>query len=526
NRRPDNQYLNILQSMGQSVHIFDLSGKIIYWNTAAEKLYGYSEFEAIGKDAIELLVDARDFGIGSNIVYRSIKGESWMGKFPVKNKSGERFLAVAANSPFYDDHGIFHWYNLFHLPEKITCQQPLSASIAEKFSNLAAKVTKKVRSRIKTVTMENSLGDLQSDSMTKAWITKKGMSWPWRVTEKDGDNAINRSVWPSIEDNDSYNLRNPSESNMKQSNSMNESKSSSSFNADSSNSVNSSGSTSSNIIQKVEMDNDCLDYEIVWEDLSIGVQIGQGICLNFYFKVFPKCGYSDEAILSFKKEISVMKRLRHPNILLFMGAVTSPEHLSIITEFLPRGSLFRILRRNVNRLDWKRRIHIALDVARGMNYLHKCNPPVIHRDLKSSNLLVDKNWTVKVGDFGLSRLKHETYLMTKSGKGTPQWMAPEVVRDEPSDEKSDVYSYGVILWELVTEKIPWDNLNSMQVIGAVGFMNQRLEMPKDLDPKWESIIKSCWHSDPYCRPSFEELLEKIKELQKQYTTQSQISCLE
>ncbi|XWS10526.1 hypothetical protein CRYUN_Cryun38cG0003100 [Craigia yunnanensis] len=131
--------------------------------------------------------------------------------------------------------------------------------------------------------------------------------------------------------------------------------------------------------------------------------------------------------------------------------------------------------------------------VRGMNYLHHCNPPIIHHNLKSSNLLVDKNWIVKVGDFGLSRLKHETYLTTKTGKGTPQWMAPEVLRNEPSDEKSDVYSFGVILWELATEKIPWDNLNSMQMIGAVGFMNQRLEIPKEVDPRWASIIESCWH---------------------------------
>ncbi|GMP76320.1 hypothetical protein CsSME_00033054 [Camellia sinensis var. sinensis] len=164
---------------------------------------------------------------------------------------------------------------------------------------------------------------------------------------------------------------------------------------------------------------------------------------------------------------------------------------------------------------------MALDVARGMNYLHHYNPPIIHRDLKSSNLLVDKNWTVKVGDFGLSRLKHETYLTTKTGKGTPQWMAPEVLRNESSDEKSDVYSFGVVLWELATEKIPWDNLNSMQVIGAVGFMNQQLEIPKDVDPQWASIIESCWHSEPQCRPTFQELLERLKDLQKQYAIQFQ-----
>ncbi|GAA0186515.1 non-receptor serine/threonine protein kinase [Lithospermum erythrorhizon] len=159
--------------------------------------------------------------------------------------------------------------------------------------------------------------------------------------------------------------------------------------------------------------------------------------------------------------------------------------------------------------------------ARGMNYLHHCNPPIVHRDLKTSNLLVDKNWTVKVGDFGLSRLKHETYLTTKTGKGTPQWMAPEVLRNELSNEKADVYSFGVILWELATQKIPWDNLNSMQVIGAVGFMDQRLEIPKDVDPQWAAIIESCWLSESQSRPSFQELMEKLKDLQKQYTIQFQ-----
>nr|TKS01059.1 putative serine/threonine-protein kinase [Populus alba] len=144
-----------------------------------------------------------------------------------------------------------------------------------------------------------------------------------------------------------------------------------------------------------------------------------------------------------------------------------------------------------------------------MNYLHHRNPPIVHRDLKSSNLLVDKNWTVKVGDFGLSKWMNATFLTAKSGRGTPQWMAPEVLRNEPSNEKSDVFSFGVILWELMAVSIPWVKLNSLQVVGVVGFMDRRLELPESLDPKVASIINDCWRSDPEQRPSFEEIIQRM-----------------
>ncbi|XP_076921752.1 putative serine/threonine-protein kinase SIS8 [Bidens hawaiensis] len=155
-----------------------------------------------------------------------------------------------------------------------------------------------------------------------------------------------------------------------------------------------------------------------------------------------------------------------------------------------------------------------------MNYLHNCQPPIVHRNLKSSNLLADKNWALKVGDFGLSRIKHETYLATNTGTGTPHWMAPEILRDEQVDEKSDVYSYGVILWEIATEKIPWENLNPMQVVRAVGFENERLEIPSDVDPQWASLIQSCWSSEPRSRPTFQEILVKLKDLQKKFSRSS------
>ncbi|ESQ41155.1 hypothetical protein EUTSA_v10012636mg [Eutrema salsugineum] len=264
-------------------------------------------------------------------------------------------------------------------------------------------------------------------------------------------------------------------------------------------------------------------WEIMWEDLQIGERIGIGSYGEVYraewngtevaVKKFLDQDFSGDALTQFKSEIEIMLRLRHPNVVLFMGAVTRPPNFSILTEFLPRGSLYRLLHRPNHQLDEKRRMRMALDVAKGMNYLHTSHPTVVHRDLKSPNLLVDKNWVVKVCDFGLSRMKHHTYLSSKSTAGTPEWMAPEVLRNEPANEKCDVYSFGVILWELATSRIPWKGLNPMQVVGAVGFQNRRLEIPDDIDPTVAQIIRECWQMEPHLRPSFTQLMRSLKRLQ-------------
>ncbi|KAF3527460.1 hypothetical protein DY000_02043754 [Brassica cretica] len=664
----DKQYLNILQSMAQAVHAFDLNMRIIFWNAMAEKLYGYSAAEALGENPINVIADDRDAAFAMNIARRCVRGESWTGEFPVKSKSGERFSAVTTCSPFYDDDGTLigiicitsntapylnarislaklkaeegetsfvparnSFASKLGLDSKeavisklgLDSDQPIQTAIASKISNLASKVSNKVRSKMRAgesssaTLSEGGSGDShhsdhggvfgathsdhrddaassgastprgdfvqspfgvftcneekfhskpfkdssdESDekpaihkvitSKAEEWMVKKGLSWPWKGNEQEGSKGRpTHSVWPwvqngqgkvkthqiipsSVDKSESLAF----ESNKPATNNEGGSMWSSSLNATSTSSASSCGSTSSSVMNKIDdTDSDGLEYEILWEDLTIGEQIGQGSCGTVYHglwfgsdvavKVFSKQEYSEDVIQSFRQEVLLMKRLRHPNVLLFMGAVTSPPRLCIVSEFLPRGSLFRLLQRSASKLDWRRRIHMALDIARGMNYLHHCSPPIVHRDLKSSNLLVDKNWTVKVADFGLSRIKHETYLTTKSGKGTPQWMAPEVLRNESADEKyilvSDIYSFGVVLWELATEKIPWETLNAMQVIGAVGFMNQRLEIPKDIDPLWIALMESCWHSDTKLRPTFQELMDKLREMQRKSTIQLQ-----
>ncbi|KAJ0244389.1 hypothetical protein HA466_0190290 [Hirschfeldia incana] len=571
----DKQCFSILQSIAQSVHVLDLKMRIIFWNAMSEKQFGYTAEEVVGQDPINVMVEDRDAAFAMNVAQRCVRGESWTGEFPVKSKSGKIFTAVTTCSPFYDYDGSLVGIisitsdiapylhsrislakskvkqsetissparNIFASKLGFDSHQPVQATIASKI-DLASKVSNKIKSKMRagesSATSDHNvfgvtLSDHRDDAASTGARTPRGdfIQSPFGVftckdstDESDGKTAIHKVVLSKTE-----------ECMVKISNEPTNNEGgclwSSSINANSTTSASSCGSTSSSVMNKIEdTDSDGLEYEILWEDLTIGEQIGQGSCGTVYHglwfgsdvavKVFSKQEYSEDVIQSFRQEVLLMKRLRHPNVLLFMGAVTSPPRLCIVSEFLPRGSLFRLLQRSASKLDWRRRIHMALDIARGMNYLHHCSPPIVHRDLKSSNLLVDRNWTVKVADFGLSRIKHETYLTTKSGKGTPQWMAPEVLRNESADEKSDIYSFGVVLWELATEKIPWETLNAMQVIGAVGFMNQRLEIPKDIDPLWIALMESCWHSDTKLRPTFQELMDKLREMQRKSTIQLQ-----
>ncbi|TVU48318.1 hypothetical protein EJB05_07951 [Eragrostis curvula] len=241
------------------------------------------------------------------------------------------------------------------------------------------------------------------------------------------------------------------------------------------------------------MFDDVSECEIPWEDLVIGERIGLGSYGEVYradwngtevaVKKFLDQDFYGDALDEFRSEVRIMRRLRHPNIVLFMGAVTRPPNLSIVSEYLPRGSLYKILHRPNCQIDEKRRIKMALDVAKGMNCLHTSVPTIVHRDLKSPNLL-------------------------------PEWMAPEVLRNEQSNEKCDVYSFGVILWELATLRMPWSGMNPMQVVGAVGFQDRRLDIPKEIDPLVARIIFECWQKDPNLRPSFAQLTSALKTVQR------------
>mmetsp|Transcript_6957 Transcript_6957/g.19628 ORF Transcript_6957/g.19628 Transcript_6957/m.19628 type:complete len:666 (+) Transcript_6957:957-2954(+) len=216
----------------------------------------------------------------------------------------------------------------------------------------------------------------------------------------------------------------------------------------------------------------------------------------------------------FRREIRMLAQLRHPNLLLFMGYTLHPS-LSIITEYMQRGSLYNVIsKKGHGPLDLKLQRSVAMSVARGMAYLHCRSPPILHLDLKSANILVDNAWRVKLGDFGLSRIRINSFMSSAaSSGGTPQWMAPEVLRSERYDEAADVYSFGVVLWEVLTGMPPWADMHPMQVVGAVGFQGRSLPRPSspDADPFLVELCMACMRVNPRDRPTFQAMVEALDE---------------
>ena len=149
-----------------------------------------------------------------------------------------------------------------------------------------------------------------------------------------------------------------------------------------------------------------------------------------------------------------MEVLRHPNIVLFLGACIKPPNLGLVLEYCTRGSLWSVLQNHEIDLKWEDRKKIALDKAKGVFYLHSFNPPILHRDLKSLNLLLDDSFRTKLIDFGWTR-KLDGKMTGKIG--TYQWMAPEVISSQNYTEKADVFSFGIILWEIASREPPYQS---------------------------------------------------------------------
>ncbi|XP_051133794.1 uncharacterized protein LOC127253311 isoform X2 [Andrographis paniculata] len=219
--------------------------------------------------------------------------------------------------------------------------------------------------------------------------------------------------------------------------------------------------------------------------------------------------------IEFWREAEILSKLHHPNVVAFYGVVQDGPGgtLATVTEFMVDGSLRHVLLQKGRNLDRRKRLIIAMDAAFGMEYLHSKN--IVHFDLKCDNLLVNlKDPTrpiCKVGDFGLSKIKRNT-LVSGGVRGTLPWMAPELLNGSSNkvSEKVDVFSFGIVLWEILTGEEPYANMHYGAIIGGIVNNTLRPTIPSYCDAEWRRLMEQCWAPNPSLRPSFTEIASRLR----------------
>jgi len=195
----------------------------------------------------------------------------------------------------------------------------------------------------------------------------------------------------------------------------------------------------------------------------------------------------------------------------FVAASWKPPVCCLIMEYVPGGSLRAFLRKHDSgSIPLKTTVSMALDVALGMEYLH--SQGVVHRDLKSENLVLTDNFRLKLTDFGIGCLETECELRS-ADTGTYRWMAPEMITDKQYSKKVDVYSFGIVLWELATGLLPYQNMTPVQVAYAVVNKNLRPPLPDGCPLALRNLMEQCWNSCPERRPTFYEIVRTLEDLE-------------
>uniref|UniRef100_A0A3B5MKJ2 non-specific serine/threonine protein kinase n=1 Tax=Xiphophorus couchianus TaxID=32473 RepID=A0A3B5MKJ2_9TELE len=217
-------------------------------------------------------------------------------------------------------------------------------------------------------------------------------------------------------------------------------------------------------------------WEVPYREVTLQKRIGTGSFGTVFkgkwhgdvaIKILKVKEPTPEQLQAFKNEMQVLRKTRHVNILLFMGFMTKPN-FAIITQWCEGSSLYRHLHVTETKFDTMRRIDVARQTAQGMDYLHAKN--IIHRDLKSNNIFLHEGWTVKIGDFGLATVKYRWSGSQKFPKAVKSsWLLSDTMDSNPYTFQSDVYGYGVVLFELMSGTLPYSNINNRdQILFMVG----------------------------------------------------------
>ncbi|PON93373.1 Serine/threonine protein kinase [Trema orientale] len=228
---------------------------------------------------------------------------------------------------------------------------------------------------------------------------------------------------------------------------------------------------------------------------------------------------------AFTQEVAVWHKLDHPNVTKFIGATMGSSELRIqtengqigmpnsvccvVVEYLAGGALKSFLIKNRRRkLAFKVVHQLALDLARGLSYLH--SQKIVHRDVKTENMLLDKTRTVKIADFGVARVEASNPNDMTGETGTLGYMAPEVLNGNPYNRKCDVYSFGICLWEIYCCDMPYPDLSFSEVTSAVVRQNLRPEIPRCCPSSLANVMKRCWDANPDKRPEMDEVVSMLE----------------
>ncbi|KAG2309597.1 hypothetical protein Bca52824_029345 [Brassica carinata] len=239
-------------------------------------------------------------------------------------------------------------------------------------------------------------------------------------------------------------------------------------------------------------------------------------------KILDKDNYADpERINAFRHELTLLEKVRHPNVVQFVGAVTQNIPMMIVVEYTPKGDLGVYLKKK-GRLSPSKALRFALDIARGMNYLHECKPdPIIHCDLKPKNILLDRGGHLKISGFGLIRLStispenakvanHKAHIDLSN-----YYIAPEVYKDEIFDRRVDVHSFGVILYEM-TEGVPIFHPRPPEEVAKMICVEGKKPVFKTKSrgypPDMKELIEECWHPEAGIRPTFSEIIIRLDKI--------------
>lgn len=264
---------------------------------------------------------------------------------------------------------------------------------------------------------------------------------------------------------------------------------------------------------------------ITYTELTFVEHLGSGefgqVCRGTYqgSEVAIKQLYWDDTLLpevvlkDLAREIESFRHLRHKRLVQFIGAVLEIPHPCLVTEYMPGGSLHHLLHVRKLKLPLSHGANMCLQLAEGVAYLHAQTPCVVHRDLKSHNVVLDMNLNLKLCDFGLTESMERTHITKRNNGGSPRYMAPELFDSRTKiTEKVDIWAMGCIFIEIFGGSLPYEGVTTLADLTREMLLHKRApSLPGDLPDPLKSIIRGCHHFDHRLRPGAKQVFDQLRE---------------